>query len=309
MMSEGTRTRVLDSRGRPVPGLYVKNGNFIAGFNDPTSGKWRMQSLSAKDLSAARRERESLLSGLREGRIAAKNDSTVSGVFTDWQQSRRISERTARNERSLLDSHLSTITTKRVQDVTTSEVAAAMKMSGYSEWTRVGVYRLAQGLFAHARRRDLVTKNPCDGLGPSERPSQRNQNEIRVLDVAEVERLIAATKNPKWRTAIALMALAGLRLGEMRGLRWSDVNEITIRVSRSAAPLGEIGGPKTKAGIRDVPLDPQLRRLLAAWRLESPRSRDEDLIVGRKCDLRRSGACRYRRCRPPRPDTRRVRTS
>ena len=29
---QGKRTRALDSRGRPVPGLYVRDGRFIAGF-------------------------------------------------------------------------------------------------------------------------------------------------------------------------------------------------------------------------------------------------------------------------------------
>ena len=84
-MSKPTRQRALDSRGRPVPGLYTKNGNFIAGYNCPVTGRWTMKSLDAKDLSAAKRERESLLAGLREGRVAARNDSTVAGVFADWQ--------------------------------------------------------------------------------------------------------------------------------------------------------------------------------------------------------------------------------
>ena len=169
-MAKATGQRVLDSRGRPVPGLYTKNGNFIAGYACPVTGRWTMKSLDAKDLSAAKRERESLLSGLREGRVAAKNDSTVAAVFTDWQSSRRISERTAANEQGLFDRHLGAITGKRVQDVTATEIASALRMDGLSEWTRTGVYRIARGLFAHALRRGLVTRNPVDGLGRAERP-------------------------------------------------------------------------------------------------------------------------------------------
>ena len=37
---QGKRERATDSRGRPVPGLYIRDGRFIAGFN--SGGKWRM---------------------------------------------------------------------------------------------------------------------------------------------------------------------------------------------------------------------------------------------------------------------------
>lgn len=49
--------------------------------------------------------------------------------------------------------------------------------------------------------------------------------------------------------------------------------------SRSALPDGTIKTPKTTAGIRTVPQLPTLRRLLVAWKLESPRSRPDDLVI------------------------------
>ena len=78
-MKQGPRSRALDSRGRPVPGLYVRDGKFIAGWQE--NDRWRMQTLQAETLTAAKRERESLLSGLREGRIAAKDGATFADVF------------------------------------------------------------------------------------------------------------------------------------------------------------------------------------------------------------------------------------
>jgi integrase len=40
------------------------------------------------------------------------------------------------------------------------------------------------------------------------------------------------------------------------------------------------GPPKTKAGLRVVPIVPALRRLLVSWRLRSPHTRPDDLVVG-----------------------------
>src|SRR5262249_23742420 len=62
---QGKRRRALDSRGRPVPGLYVRDGRYTAGFK--LARRWHMRTLSAETLTEARRERESLLAGLREG--------------------------------------------------------------------------------------------------------------------------------------------------------------------------------------------------------------------------------------------------
>jgi hypothetical protein len=67
---QGKRTRALDSRGRPVPGLYVRDGRFITGYM--LDGRWMMRTLLADTLTEARRERESLLAGLREGRVARR---------------------------------------------------------------------------------------------------------------------------------------------------------------------------------------------------------------------------------------------
>jgi integrase len=63
---------------------------------------------------------------------------------------------------------------------------------------------------------------------------------------------------------------AGLRLGELRALRWSDVDlaKGLIRVERAMDQKGSIIPPKSKAGRRAVPVPKALRMLLAAHRLQ-----------------------------------------
>jgi hypothetical protein len=71
-----TRRPVLDSKGRRVTGLYMKAGRYLAGYSEPGTGRWRMVALKAKTLTAAKRERESILAALREERQAATSDET-----------------------------------------------------------------------------------------------------------------------------------------------------------------------------------------------------------------------------------------
>ena len=276
-MAQATRQRVLDSKGRPVPGLYRRGDQFIAGFK--IDGSWRMQNLSAKDLSAARRERASLIAGVQEGRIATKSDLRFGDVFNDWQDSRSTSERTAKHERHLRDRHLGELVNRRIQDVTASDVAKAIKMPTYSAWTRVAVHRIVKAVFAHALVRGVLTRSPIDGLRPDEKPRQKNARGIERLSPDTVTTLLDAAATPRWKAALGLAALAGLRLGEVRALRWADIDGDVIRVRNSATPAGTIKSTKTEAGNRSVPLDQQLRAILLEWRLASPRSLDTDHVV------------------------------
>lgn len=59
--------------------------------------------------------------------------------------------------------------------------------------------------------------------------------EIRAVAADDVAKLVAACGDPRYRAAILLAADAGLRVGEIRALLWSDVNELAreITVSRS----------------------------------------------------------------------------
>ena len=214
---QGVRTRALDSRGRPISGLYVRDGVFIAGFNCPQTHRWRMQALVADTITEARKERESLLAGLREARIAAPT-ATFYDVFCEYQASRTLADRTQRHEQQLLDKHLLKIKTCRAQDVTTTDVARLLRgmRDSYSPWTCVAVYRILRGTFALAVRRGILTRDPMLGLAPSEIPKQKNQTKIAVLDGETMERLVAAGTSERWRAALVLAGYAGLRLGEIQ---------------------------------------------------------------------------------------------
>lgn len=280
---QGVRTRALDSRGRPISGLYVRDGVFIAGFNCPQTHRWRMQALVADTITEARKERESLLAGLREARIAAPDTATFYDVFCEYQASRTLADRTQRHEQQLLDKHLLKIKTCRAQDVTTTDVARLLRgmRDSYSPWTCVAVYRILRGTFALAVRRGILTRDPMLGLAPSEIPKQKNQTKIAVLDGETMERLVAAGTSERWRAALVLAGYAGLRLGEIRALRWCDVDldAGTITVQRSLLPDGTPKAPKTAAGARTVPMLPALRREIIAWKVRSPRTGPTDLVI------------------------------
>jgi integrase len=178
---------------------------------------------------------------------------------------------------------VATLKGRKVQSITASDVAKVLRgmRDSYSGWTSSAVYRLLKGTFGLALRRGIITRSPMDGLAPSERPKQRNARKIAVLDGTTMDKLVSAASTERWKAAIGLAGYAGLRLGEIRGLSWGDIDleGNTISVSRSLLPDGTPKPPKTEAGIRTVPLLPALRRLLVAWKVRSPKTDHEDFVI------------------------------
>jgi integrase len=87
---------------------------------------------------------------------------------------------------------------------------------------------------------------------------------IHALSTADVERLVAACTDDRYRAAILLGAEAGLRAGEIRGLQWNDIREGVITVRRSLDnETDDVVLPKHNK-LRTVPLSPRLASALAA---------------------------------------------
>ena len=102
-----------------------------------------------------------------------------------------------------------------------------------------------------------------------------------MIDCTFCRKLIHAAPGERWKAGLALAGLAGLRLGEVRGLRWGDIDlqAQTITVSRSVLRDGTPKPPKTDAGVRVVPLYPELRQLLLRWKLRSPFTNPDDYVL------------------------------
>jgi integrase len=131
-------------------------------------------------------------------------------------------------------------------------------------------------LFRFALRRSIITVNPTADL---ELPAGAD-DEMRFATKAEAERFIAALPaedKALWASAF----YAGLRRGELQALRWSnvDLGEPAAFTVLRAWSTGE-DTPKSKAGVRRVPIVPSLKALLEAQKERTGRG-GNDLVFGR----------------------------
>ncbi|HWE32274.1 MAG TPA: site-specific integrase [Solirubrobacteraceae bacterium] len=141
--------------------------------------------------------------------------------------------------------------------------------------TRNKVLNVLHGVFARARKVWGLATNPAAGI---ERHPQRNSGDIEVFSPEEVWALIRHADDERDAAVYATAAFTGLRMGELRALRWRDVDfpRSVIRVRASYA-AGELSVPKS-GKVRSVPMVDEAAQLLAQLNRRADFTNDDDLV-------------------------------
>ena len=111
----------------------------------------------------------------------------------------------------------------------------------------------------------LIVQNPTKGTTIP----KKAYGEKQVLDNEQLDRFMEIIKDePYWHDFFYLELMTGLRLGEICGLQWNDINleDGTLNIKRSvsrAKGVGiVVGETKTGAGVRNIKLPPSVKSLL-----------------------------------------------
>jgi integrase len=290
MQADSCNTR----RERVAPGIYLKNGVYIAGFNDPNTGNWTMPTLKATTLREAKRERASLVAALREGRAASRSTLSFDSCLDRYLEALEggsAREKTVRHNRWIAKRYLrDRLGAKPVQEITTSDVRKVLRsVKSLSGWTQAKVVQVMREGFAVAVREEALVRSPLEKLDPRELPRPSSTKKPHRLDGAELERLFAAAKKktPGYYPLFVLLAFTGLRIREALALVWAnvDLDEGVLRVERQLADDDRRHlAVKTENALRELPLYPRLRRVLVEHKLASAWKADDDPVfaAGRK---------------------------
>jgi integrase len=118
---------------------------------------------------------------------------------------------------------------------------------------------LMHGIFKRSKALKWVRDNPADGV---ERVNVARSGEFNVLSVQQVE-AVARKADGMFAAAVIVAAYTGLRTGELRALRWRDVDfaGATVHARRNMPAGGEEDSPKS-GKVRSVPLMDDAARAL-----------------------------------------------
>jgi len=279
-------------RKRVERGIYrQQNGNY--GIYLLANGEHRWKTVGPK-LAEARRERDLMSARAHQGELPKRCTLSFAELAETWLEGFEAQVRSGeRAERTLEDYRyqlrrnlLPTLGRKKLTDISTDDCARLivhLRARGLSPKTIASALVPLGRVLSLALRRGYIGSNPLERLESSERPRVQRR-EQRVLTHDQMRKLLQACL-PSYRPLIATALYTGMRLSELTGLIWEEVDfeQGLIRVryqlsrARKDSPAKRVR-LKTRSAVRDIPLLPQLGSLLKQYKLAAPYSAPSDYV-------------------------------
>lgn len=135
-------------------------------------------------------------------------------------------------------------------------------------------HRLLRAMLHKAVYWQLIVTNPAERVQPpkARKPKRRSYDDEQTKILLENLELLSS-EDTKYKVAIILTVFTGVRLGELMGLEWQDVDfkNGIISINRSSQYLSDMGVftkvPKTESSIREIAIPEFIISLLEEYKL------------------------------------------
>ena len=135
-------------------------------------------------------------------------------------------------------------------------------------------HRLLRAMLHKAVYWQLIVTNPAERVQPpkARKPKRRSYDDEQTKILLENLELLP-NEDTKYKVAIILTVFTGVRLGELMGLEWQDVDfkNGIISINRSSQYLADMGVftkvPKTESSIREIAIPEFIISLLEEYKL------------------------------------------
>lgn len=210
-------------------------------------------------------------------------DKTVSDACQAWLKTARRNELEASTLKAYR-SHVHIHIEPRIRDLLLSDLSRSDIRGFMDELLDDGISRALtrkvmvslRSILSEAVEREWMQANV--GLEVKMKRSKRGAQE-RIIPTKDEIRTLIDTAPESHRALIVTAIFTGMRISELRGLTWNhvDLGRGLILVRQRADDHGKLGSPKSRAGVRDIPMAPMVKNTLTAWK-ETVRESDMDLV-------------------------------
>jgi integrase len=248
------------------------------------NGKRRRTQKTFKTLAEAKRGRVRMLKAQQEGRLMEVRNETVYTFGLWWVREvkpQHIRETTAADYEDRLRRYVFPFLGHiRMVDLITAHIVSWMnelKRSGKSAHTINGARRVLTGMCKYAARTNVIPFNPVAATDSMRRQAGERSHVRQPWSQIEMNQVLkAVVSNSKLDCFLHLMMHTGMRVGEVLGLRWQDIDDAnsllsvtgTLKQARRITPGGqgvvriERNEPKTFASRRPITISPELLQAL-----------------------------------------------
>ena len=163
----------------------------------------------------------------------------------------------------------------QLTDVRPVDVEAWLKALTLATKTKANIRQLLHVLFECGRRWEMAEGENPIGLV---RQSAKRSRELARISVAQYRQLVATLLEPH-RTMVLIAGCLGLRIGEIIGLRWGDVDfdASTVRIQRDIYQ-GKVDEVKSQSSARLLPVPAAVLDSLRIWRKNAAYQADSEYI-------------------------------
>ena len=214
-----------------------------------------------------------LRASLKRGEKVVGENSTVDRWYQEWKETYKVPAGITAKSLKMYDEKyngyirpiIGKMKLKSVRDIHLQKILNAEAGKSFSHVTKLKM--VMQGMFRQARISRLIVFDPAEGLQLPEYVKRSH----RAITEEERKHILAVAETHRAGLWVLTILYAGLRPGETAVLLWKDIdfdaNEIHVYKAAESG-TGEIKDPKTAAGVRDIPIAPELRRRLLRARGE-----------------------------------------
>ncbi len=269
-------------------GKDLKGKELGKGFNQRPDGRYcgRVQ-INGKSICKYNLSLQALKKELEEAKAEAakqtlstySHDVTLNEWFETWFTNYKLPMLKGTGvsyRRQYKNYYGSRIGNKMLRDIIQLDIQIAiadMLEAGRSEKTIKEATGILRQLFEAAQANGMTNRNPVVGvITPTGTPAKR-----RVLTHAEQNEFVSYLKsvNHWYKEMYMIMLSTGLRIGEVGGLRWSDIDFENgfINVNQAYSCQYEEGKkisimtlPKTANSVRSIPFFGDTKELLLSWK-------------------------------------------
>lgn len=258
-----------------------RRGRWMLDYYD-AGGKRRYKTMPAgATKTQANDELRAILDQIKRGTyLPEKRRPSISKIADDWLETKKQSVRanTYQQYAGHIENHIKPIIGPiRIDRLTTMGVekfTAQRRGSGVSvPLSKKVLVTLAQ-IMRYAVKHRLIDHNPVtDADRPKDAGKVKGKSTKRYLTGEQINALIDAVSDPKFKMLIHLAAMTGARQGELIGLQWRDVDfksgQINIRRSFNNRKWYQ---PKSAGSFRAVDVGQGTLKALKRWKVQCPPS-------------------------------------
>lgn len=237
----------------------------------------------AKSLSEARTKLADMIQKVEQN-MYLNNQISLNRYFEDFQKIRlktkAAKQSTLKSERTMFKNHIKPALGKKrickitVLDIKNFQLTLMEKKNHKGELLQVStvnkiMYCLEKILNA-AVRDEIIVQNPAGKVRKLKDTRQLRARDTnhRALDKEEQKLFVKFARENWYFNALMLLLNSGMRQGELRALKWSDIDseEGVIHVRKTMSydlenkPMEN--SPKTRTSLRDIPLNKNLIGIL-----------------------------------------------